>query len=299
MSDKKTLFTFMKNKQMTILIVIFSIVQVVIICSLLIFNIRIKYLEEENKKLKEVEESLNIDNYALKNDIPTKISQLENDNGFVNENDVTNIVNNKIEKSDAEINKQINIKYADLLNRIEFFKNSSSSSTSSSTSSGITYESIKDRIRDDFYPVGSLYYSMDKNYDPNISWGGTWEKLDEGYFVEATQDETKIETTIQAGLPNIIGLLDPQWRDSTAGSTIFGGENYAKGAFSLSFKNNVTYAAGKAKGNYLTTVNFNASKGETKADGTTYKSDSDYHVYGKSDTVQPNAYYAYIWRRIN
>lgn len=39
-----------------------------------------------------------------------------------------------------------------------------------------------------------------------------------------------------------------------------------------------------------------ASKGETKADGT-LKTDDDYKVYGKSDTVQPPAFLVHIFQR--
>lgn len=34
-------------------------------------------------------------------------------------------------------------------------------------------------------PVGSTYETVDANFDPNVSWGGTWEKLPEGYVLLA------------------------------------------------------------------------------------------------------------------
>lgn len=33
---------------------------------------------------------------------------------------------------------------------------------------------------DFFYRVGTVYSTTDANFDPNVEWGGTWVKLDEG-----------------------------------------------------------------------------------------------------------------------
>lgn len=81
---------------------------------------------------------------------------------------------------------------------------------------------------------------------------------------------------IEAGLPNITG---------STGSVEYIGTN-AIGAFSAknekcSFNNFQGYRSTGA-------VNFSASKGETKTNGT-LKTANEHHVYGASDTVQPNS----------
>lgn len=38
----------------------------------------------------------------------------------------------------------------------------------------------KRELLDFFYPVGSYYESSDTTFDPNVTWGGTWELEDEG-----------------------------------------------------------------------------------------------------------------------
>lgn len=38
------------------------------------------------------------------------------------------------------------------------------------------------------YPVGSYYATSNANFDPNTSWGGTWEPLPEGYVLLSGSD---------------------------------------------------------------------------------------------------------------
>lgn len=84
---------------------------------------------------------------------------------------------------------------------------------------------------------------------------------------------------IEAGLPNITG----------SGIMDVGGlwlAQPSEGAIYINGTKNGLY------GDYHTTVGnfgFDASKGETKTDGT-LKTDDEYKVYGKSDTVQPNTF---------
>ena len=85
---------------------------------------------------------------------------------------------------------------------------------------------------------------------------------------------------IEAGLPNITGTFSVQGCDAY--------RNIATGAFRT--LNTGTVDSGTSNsGGYLNRAGFDASKGETKTDGT-LKTDDDYKVYGKSDTVQPNAF---------
>lgn len=44
----------------------------------------------------------------------------------------------------------------------------------------IDTDSIKALMRDTFFRVGSVYETSDANFDPNVTWGGTWELEIEG-----------------------------------------------------------------------------------------------------------------------
>lgn len=83
-------------------------------------------------------------------------------------------------------------------------------------------------------------------------------------------------TVKEAGLPNIVGKFGAGGRIVTF-----------EGAISEPVNTELNPTG---NGNYFSfgTATFNASNGECKIDGS-YKSNSDYKVYGKSDTVQPNS----------
>lgn len=82
---------------------------------------------------------------------------------------------------------------------------------------------------------------------------------------------------IEAGLPNITGTFSGDDGNASEGYT---------GSFSLSAT--IVGGQGSDVGNDLLAI-FDASEGETKTDGS-IKTDEDYKVYGKSDTVQPPAF---------
>lgn len=272
-----------KSWQMTIFVVIFSILSITTIGALFVLNSK---LIEDNKRLTQVEEQ-------LKDDEINSNIQPEINNDYIDEDKAKQIakeeakaIESKINNYDFVTNSELNNKYNDLISKINNLNipSSKGSTTIVNQTTGVEYEDIKSQIRDDFFPIGSIYCSMDKDFDPNVAWGGTWTKLDEGYFIEATQDETKINTQILAGLPNIVGYFSAKVNNSYE----FGG------AFSQTYRGSKTNGD---NGNYPSGRDFSARNGETKADGSTLKDSSEHHVYGNSDTVQPNAYYAYIWKR--
>ena len=43
-----------------------------------------------------------------------------------------------------------------------------------------------DATLEKFYPVGSIYLSIDANFNPNTAWGGTWELLPSGKSLQTT-----------------------------------------------------------------------------------------------------------------
>lgn len=87
--------------------------------------------------------------------------------------------------------------------------------------------------------------------------------------------------TIEAGLPNITGYVSH--------SHGWGGSNpISVGALLSKQVTSEGYAWNSGNYSYQR-LDFSALNGETKTDGT-LKTDNDYKVYGKSDTVQPSAF---------
>ena len=103
--------------------------------------------------------------------------------------------------------------------------------------------------------------------------GGVWEVIKEGIFLEATEDNTKVGTEIEAGAPNITGTYDRvQCYKQGGGTGAFTGSNYTQTAA----------WTGNINGCYI--LNFDASKSNP--------------IYGKSDTIQPHAIKCKFHRRI-
>lgn len=131
-------------------------------------------------------------------------------------------------------------------------------------------------IIDLVWPVGSVYVSMDPDFDPATTWGGVWEVIKEGIFLEATEDNTKVGTEIEAGAPNITGEFSQS------------GTNYSAATCDVSgaFKVRSTRASSIGNGVYNSGcyIGIDASRSSK--------------VYGKSDTIQPHAIKCKFHRRI-
>ena len=140
-----------------------------------------------------------------------------------------------------------------------------------------------------FYPVGSIYLSVNST-NPSSIFGGTWEKIATGRTLWGASNDTELGTTVDSGLPNIQGFVDPRWSDASGGGIIMSEQN--NGALYTSRPNTwwgyskVTDrgTAGTSTG-YKTRINLDASRSSS--------------VYGGSDIVQPPAYKVNIWRRIS
>lgn len=127
------------------------------------------------------------------------------------------------------------------------------------------------------YPVESIYMS-ENDTNPSELFGGEWEQVSKGRALFGAGELNGISyvanSNIDAGLPNIIGSIGNYvWADS---------ELVADGGFSINTSTTKTRpAAGSSQ--YLKGISFNASR---------YNS-----IYGNSETVQPNAYVVYMWKR--
>ena len=120
------------------------------------------------------------------------------------------------------------------------------------------------------YPVGVIYISTSST-SPASLFGGTWESIASERVLMGVSSSHGAGSTVSAGLPNIVGETTAMvtWRFVTP-----------SGAFATA--SSQPGPDGYAN-NLGLNVNFYASRCSS--------------VYGNSSTVQPAAYYVYMWRR--
>lgn len=127
-------------------------------------------------------------------------------------------------------------------------------------------------------PVGS-YFITETEDDPNILFGGGWEKLTGRYVLQCSDDTHKAGTTVQAGLPDITGratFLQTDGSDQT---------NYPDlGCFYWGIYNHSWKTSSINEGPAKRDLFFNASRSNS--------------IYGRSDTVQPPARIVNVWKRV-
>ena len=122
------------------------------------------------------------------------------------------------------------------------------------------------------YPVGSIFQTVSTT-SPAALFGGTWEEIASDRVLMGASRSHAAGTTVKAGLPNITG----------------------------SFVANVHYRSNEVSGAF-TTGDRITSTGANNGDANVYKFSLDASksnaIYGRSNTVQPAAYYVHIWRRV-
>ncbi len=116
------------------------------------------------------------------------------------------------------------------------------------------------------------FWASDDPTSPASFIGGTWERI-EDCTIWGASDTHPAGTTIEAGLPNITGVITGLYGEISSA-----GESGA--LFSYSSKTKSTGEAWE-QGKQL---KFDASRSNS--------------IYGASNTVQPPAYCMYIWRRV-
>lgn len=124
------------------------------------------------------------------------------------------------------------------------------------------------------YPVGSIYMSTSSTSPASI-FGGSWQSIASERVLMGVSSSHGAGSTVSAGLPNITGVLKDL--------VVSGHFNESTGAFKRS------HASGFSQ-------QTSSSNWMTWADAQFYASDSN-SIYGNASTVQPAAYYVYIWRR--
>ena len=126
------------------------------------------------------------------------------------------------------------------------------------------------------FPIGSIYQSTDPT-SPAALFGGTWEQIASERVLMGASSSHKVGTTVKAGLPNITGTAN--------GGVLSVSTPQSNGAFGAThYDSSLSYLSGDVR--RLSTYNrtFDASRSNP--------------IYGASDTVQPAAYYVYIWHRV-
>ena len=132
------------------------------------------------------------------------------------------------------------------------------------------------------YPVGSIYQSIDAA-SPAALFGGTWEQITQDRVLMGASDSHPAGSTVEAGLPNITGSL---YETRTDSSPFRGSGNVISSTGALAVKEIATFYGGYSRyDGSAYDISFDASKSNA--------------IYGRSGTVQPAAYYVYIWRRIS
>lgn len=132
------------------------------------------------------------------------------------------------------------------------------------------------------FEVGDVLHTT-SSVSPAARFGGTWEEIATNRALMGASSSHAAGTTAEAGLPNITGSTGRfassyDSHSSNAADRKQGALNYSGEA------RNMGYYSSSGGAGYGYYINFNASKSNA--------------IYGKSNTVQPAAYYVHIWRRI-
>lgn len=142
------------------------------------------------------------------------------------------------------------------------------------------YQQVLAAVVERDHPVGSLYISENAT-SPAELYGGTWEQVAADRALMGASSTHPAGTTEEAGLPNVWGqinsLLCLGKATADSGSAIYPTWAADAGSQPLSSGTAYPYAA-----QFNIGIDLNRSN----------------EVFGKSGTVQPPAYYTYVWRRI-
>ena len=129
-------------------------------------------------------------------------------------------------------------------------------------------------------PVGKLWASDDPT-SPASFIGGTWERIAEDRALMGASSTHPAGTTAEAGLPNITGRFSVGPTQTGSWAPIA----YTSGCFKSGSRGNTVRLAAMGDASLSSiSVDIDASASS--------------ELYGRATTVQPPAYYSYVWRRI-
>ena len=130
-----------------------------------------------------------------------------------------------------------------------------------------------------YYPVGHIIISLNPNYNPNNQIQDTkWQLIEEGRFLQATTNSSRVGEKVIAGLPNITG----EFGTGGASKMLYG--TSTKGVFQNVDQIGQSGALSNGLNDRVGHIRFNASLSNK--------------IYGRSNTVQPDSIRVYMWQRI-
>lgn len=138
------------------------------------------------------------------------------------------------------------------------------------------------------HPVGSIYQTISPENPAVTFGGGTWEKIAQDRALMGASDTHPAGTTVEAGLPNITGIVSTRALKSEYETGVFLTEG--KGALK-----SVAVDSIEKFFNLITTEDGTSKYGGSLAIDASLSNP----VYGASNTVQPPAYFTYTWLRTN
>ena len=137
---------------------------------------------------------------------------------------------------------------------------------------------IADALAEDHAKI-KFWISEDPT-SPAALFGGTWQEIAQNRALMGASRSHAAGTTVEAGLPNITGSVG-RFASGHHSNEL----DRKQGALSYSGQgDNLGYYSSSGSYGYGYYIDFNASSSNA--------------IYGRSNTVQPAAYYVHIWRRV-
>ena len=142
----------------------------------------------------------------------------------------------------------------------------------------ITFDKLnKLSLLNALYPIGAIYINTSNTCQIATVLGGTWEHLEPGYYLQQKLNDKSLGDTVDAGLPNITGSFQANDFVDNRQAPVTSGAIYT------------TRYIGRESED---------GTGQTNCYRLVFDASRDNAVYGKSNTVQTNAFEVNIWRRI-
>ena len=135
------------------------------------------------------------------------------------------------------------------------------------------------------HPVGSIYQSVEPT-SPAELFGGEWQSIGSGRVLMGADSNHTVGTTVEAGLPNITGEYLKR-KVINSSNSVYNDTQRAQKAFKV--------ITSDATLNTIQLVTNSASN--VAAENVLFDASGSNSIYGASDTVQPPAYYVYMWLR--
>lgn len=134
------------------------------------------------------------------------------------------------------------------------------------------------------HPVGSIYQTISPE-NPSVTFGGgTWKNIAQDRVLMGASNTHPAGTTVEAGSPNITGTFIAALRD--------GFDDRTKNQITGAFYENGTTTGNNGYNSIIANVGIPSGCAPFGFDASRSNP-----IYGASNTVQPPAYFTYIWLR--